>query len=75
MLDPVTMNLGTRMSHDKSSPKQKLQICKQQQTTSGNAMSFVPITILPFLLIFLRALCFHVYNRCECGKKGKETSK
>ena len=33
MLGPITMKLGTLMSHDKSSPKQKLQVCKQQKNS------------------------------------------
>ena len=49
MLEPITMKLGTRMSHDKSLPKQKLQVCKQQQTASGNVMLFAPITYLLML--------------------------
>ena len=35
MVGHLTMKLGTLMYHDKSSSKQKLQGCKQQQTASG----------------------------------------
>ena len=36
MVGRLTMKIGTLMFHDKSSSKQKLQVCKQQQTASGN---------------------------------------
>ena len=35
-LGPLTMKLGALMHHDESSSKPKLQVCKQQQTASGN---------------------------------------
>ena len=65
---------------NKSSQK-KLQVCKQQQTASGNVrllMLSVPITPFGYfafykmyiMQIFLWVLCLN--NACECGKKGKE---
>ena len=36
MLGPLTTKLGTLMYYDKFSSKQNLQVCKQQQTASGN---------------------------------------
>ena len=36
MVRPLTMKLGTLMHHDEISLKQKLQVCKQQQTAPGN---------------------------------------
>ena len=36
MLGPLTIKLGKLMYHDESSQQQKLQVCKQQQTASGN---------------------------------------
>ena len=74
-------------AHDKSSPKQKLQVCKQQQTASGNVNLFMPITHLVYFAfskmyaIFSTGVMpqiyflFISYSACECGKKGKETSK
>ena len=36
MLGYLTSKPGTLMYYDKFSSKQKLQVCKQQQTASGN---------------------------------------
>ena len=36
MLGPTTMKPGILLHNSKSSRKQKLQVCKQQQTASGN---------------------------------------
>ena len=45
-MGPLTIKLGILIYHDKSSSKQKLQVCKHQQTALGNKMMFVPITSL-----------------------------
>ena len=45
MVGPITMKLGTLMYYDESSSTLKLQVCKQQQTASGNKMVFVPQAI------------------------------
>ena len=36
MVGPLAMKIGTLIYHDKSSSKQKLQVCKRQKTVSGN---------------------------------------
>ena len=36
MVGPLTTKLGTLIYNDESSSTHKLQVCKQQQTASGN---------------------------------------
>ena len=36
MVGPLSMEIATLIYHDKSSLKWDLQVCKQQQTASGN---------------------------------------
>ena len=50
MLDPFTTKLSTLMYYDKVSSKQKLQVCKQQQTASGNKNLFMFKTSLYWAL-------------------------
>ena len=45
IVGPLTMKLGTLIYYDKSTLKHELQVCKQQQTASGNKMVFVPQAI------------------------------
>ena len=54
MLGLLTTILGTLMYYDKSSSKQKLQVCKQRQTASGNKnlyLLFIALTSLSWVLL------------------------
>ena len=61
MVGPLTMKLATLMYHGESSSKQKLQVCKQQQTASGNKNYIIAYNLLMVGLITMEigTLMFH----------------
>ena len=77
MLGAITTKLGTLTYYDKVSSEQKLQVCKQQQTASGNKnlYIFVYVCNLPMLGSLTTKLGTQMYHDKFSSKKKIQVCK